>query len=91
MIGSIKDEILNTEELAIELLKKLTADYPGILAQRYEIQESADAVQMLEGVAKNRGCLLKGGSLDYTKASQILLEEFRNGKIGRITLETPEK
>lgn len=91
MIGSIKDEILNTEELAIELLKKLTADYPGILTQRYEIQESADAVQMLEGVAKNRGCLLKGGSLDYTKASQILLEEFRNGKIGRITLETPEK
>lgn len=91
MIGSIKDEILNTEELAIELLKKLTADYPGILAQRYEIEESDDAVQMLEGVAKNRGCLLKGGSLDYTKASQILLEEFRNGKIGRITLETPEK
>ncbi len=91
MIGSIKDEILNTEELAIELIKKLTADYPGILAQRYEIDESEDAVQMLEGVAKNRGCLLKGGALDYTKASQILLEEFRNGKIGRITLETPEK
>lgn len=89
MIGSIKDEILNTEELALELLKKLAADYPGILAQRYEIEESSDSVKMLEGVAENRRCLLRGGSLDYAKAAQILLDEFRSGKIGRITLERP--
>lgn len=90
MIGSIRDEILNTEELALELLKKLGADYPGMLNARYEIEESGDALKMLEGIAENRRCVLKGGALDYTKAAQILLEEFRNGKLGRITLESPE-
>ena len=89
MIGSINDEILNTEELALEPLKKLAADYPGILAQRYEIEESSDSVKMLEGVAENRRCLLRGGCLDYAKAAEILLDEFRSGKMGRITLERP--
>ncbi len=89
LIGSIKDEILNLDELALELLKRLYTDYPGILAERYGIEESEDGLKMLEAVAKARNCLLKGQELDYGKAARLLLEEFRNGKIGRITLERP--
>lgn len=90
MVGSIKDEILNLEELSLELLGYLHRDYEGILNQRYDIQESEDRVQMLQQIAENRKCIQRGNELDYTKASNILLEEFRNGKIGRITLEQPE-
>ena len=87
MIGSMNDQILNLEELSLELLGYLHKYYEGILAQRYELEESEDRLAMLSAVAKNRNCLKKGNELDYAKASNILLEEFRNGKIGRITLE----
>lgn len=87
MIGSMNDQILNLEELSLELLGYLYKYYEGILAQRYELEESEDRLAMLSAVAKNRNCLKKGNELDYAKASNILLEEFRNGKIGRITLE----
>ena len=87
MIGSMNDQILNLEELSLELLGYLHKCYEGILAQRYELEESEDRLAMLSAVAKNRNCLKKGNELDYAKASNILLEEFRNGKIGRITLE----
>ena len=90
MVGSIKDEILNLEELALELLGCLHTHYEGILATRYEIEESEDRLAMLEAIARNRNCLQKGRELDYGKAANILLEEFRNGKIGRITLEQAE-
>lgn len=90
MVGSIKDEILNLEELSLELLGELHRDYEGILHQRYEIDESDDRVKMLEQIAENRRCIQRGNELDYAKAANILLEEFRNGKIGRITLEKPE-
>ena len=89
MIGSIKDEILNLEELSLELLGYLHRDYPGLLKARYEIEESPESLTMLEQIASNRKCIQKGGELDYGKAAGILLEEFRNGKIGRITLEKP--
>lgn len=87
MIGSMNDQILNLEELSLELLGYLHKYYEGILEQRYELEESEDRLAMLSAVAKNRNCLKKGNELDYAKASNILLEEFRNGKIGRITLE----
>lgn len=87
MVGSIKDEILNPEELSLELLGYLHRDYEGILKERYDVEESEDRLKMLEAIAVNRNCLQKGSELDYGKASNILLEEFRNGKIGRITLE----
>ena len=87
MIGSMNDQILNLEELSLELLGYLHKCYEGILSQRYELEESEDRLAMLSAVAKNRNCLKKGNELDYAKASNILLEEFRNGKIGRITLE----
>lgn len=88
MVGSIKDEILNLEELSLELLAYLHREYEGILQERYQIAESEDRLNMLEQIAENRKCIQKGMELDYTKAANILLEEFRNGKIGRITLET---
>ncbi len=91
LIGSIKDDILNLDELSLELLKRLHRDYPGILEQRFGIQESENPLEMLEEVARVRNCLLKGQELDYSKAARLLLEEFRNGKIGRITLERPEQ
>lgn len=91
MIGSVKDEILNTEELALKLLEFLHVQYEGILAQRFDISESGEALSMLKQIAANRGCLQKGNELYLGKAAGILLEEFRSGKLGRITLESPEE
>lgn len=86
-IGSVKDEILNMEELALELISYLCQNYPGALAKRYNIIEEGQPVELLGEIARVRGCLKKGEELDYTKATGILFEEFRSGKIGRITLE----
>lgn len=91
MVGSVKDEVVNTEELSLELLKFLKAEYPGTLAKRYGIRETEDMFSMLSQIAENRGCLLKGGELDLGKAVGILLEEFRSGKLGRFTLEVPKE
>lgn len=89
-IGSIKDEILNTEELAAELTGFLVNSYPDVLKEKYEIEESADGFENLRGIAESRHCLLKGNELDTEKAAKLLLDDFRNGRLGRITLETPE-
>jgi ribosome biogenesis GTPase A len=86
-VGSIKDDILNIEELALLLIQYLCSRYPGVLGARYNIEEDAEPVQVLGAIAKARGCLKKGEELDYAKASGILFDEFRSGKIGRITLE----
>ena len=86
-IGSVKDDILNMEELALELISYLCKNYPGALEKRYNIAEEGLPVEILGEIAKVRGCLKKGEELDYTKATGILFEEFRSGKIGRITLE----
>lgn len=89
MAGSIRDEILNIDELAIELIKYLHKEYEGMLSERFSIEESDNALNTLESIAKVRGCISKGASLDLSKASALIMEEFRNGKIGRITLEKP--
>lgn len=91
IVGSIKDEILNLEELSLELLGCLHEFYKGLLGKRYELTESNDRLSMLTQIAENRKCIQKGNELDYLKAANIFLEEFRNGKIGRITLERPEQ
>jgi len=80
---------LNVEELSLLLLAYIRDNYPGLLEQRYGISEEGTPLSMLEGIAENRKCLLRGQELDYAKAAGILMEEFRNGKIGRITLEYP--
>lgn len=89
LIGSIRDEILNQDEMAIELIEYLKNHYEGILSDRYQVDESNDRVKILEEIALNRNCKMKGNELDYEKASKILLEEFRNGKLGKISLEVP--
>ena len=90
-VGSIKDDILNMEELALKLIDYLKERYTGLLEKRYGISEAGNAVEILGGIAKARGCLKKGEELDYTKASGLLFDDFRGGKIGRITLEWAEQ
>lgn len=89
LIGSIKDEILNVDELAIELIRILIDRYPGILNSRYEVDESADVTDIIYGVAADRNCVQKGGEPDYSKAAALILDDFRSGKLGNITLESP--
>ena len=90
LIGAIKDEILNIDELSIELIKILAQYYPGVLAERYSVDEAAEPVKILEGIAENRKCISKGNELDYSKAATLLIDEFRSGKLGKITLEVPQ-
>ena len=86
-VGSIKDDILNIEELALWLLEKLKKDYPGVLEKRYGISEEGTPLETLEAIARARSCLKRGEELDYVKASGLIFDDFRGGKIGRITLE----
>lgn len=87
-IGSINDQILNRDELATELLRFLMAHYPDSLKERYQMEDQ-DAAQALRQIAKVRGCLMKGGEPDLSKAAGLLIDDFRSGKLGRITLEFP--
>ena len=95
-IGSINDEILNKDELAMELIRFLETYYPQILPQRYLPDEDKEVssgsrteLEWLSQIAKVRGCLLKGGEPDYGKAAAIVSDDFRSGRLGRITLEFP--
>lgn len=90
-IGSIKDEIINISELALELIKHLNMNNAGMLEKKYGIEGSEDAVMVLTQLAIRRGCKLKGDEPDLDKASALLLDDFRNGRIGRITLEKAEE
>lgn len=89
-IGSIKDEILNAEELSLELIGFLRKNYPDILKDKYQIDEMGDNYACLLEVAKSRHCLVRGNELDSEKAAKILLDDFRNGRLGKITLEFPQ-
>jgi ribosome biogenesis GTPase A len=89
-IGSIKDEILNTEELAAEFIKFVQNAYPGTLAEKYSIEEMEDPYESLTKIAESRHCLVRGNELDTEKAAVLLLDDFRNGRIGRLTIEYPE-
>jgi len=91
MIGSIRDEILNADELAAALIQYLTEAYPGTLSARYSCSEEGSAADILGEIAENRSCRLKGNELDYGKASAIVIEDFRSGRLGKITLELPER
>lgn len=87
MIGSMNDEIIHLDELAYELIKFVTKEYPGILKARYDIEEQEDAYETLKAICVSRRCYLKGEELDIMKASSLLVEDFRSGRLGRITLE----
>ena len=86
--GSIKDEILDTASLALELIKVLQRDYPQLLRERYKLDEvDEDALVNMEAIAAKRGFILPGKRIDYERCAHTLLDEFRGGKIGNITLE----
>lgn len=89
LIGSIKDEILQTQELSLSLIDFLIEKYPHILEKKYGIKEEGKNYEILEQIAISRNCLVKGSTYDLEKAASILLEDFRNGRLGRLTLEVP--
>lgn len=90
--GAIKDEILDTETLALKLIERLVLYFPNLFKIRYNVKiEGQSYLDIMEDIARKRGCIIKGGEIDYTKVSNILLDEFRKGKIGNITLEFPEE
>ena len=91
LIGSIKDEILNITDLSVKLIEFLKEFYPRILAERYAVDENCDKIVLLEGIAEARNCRQKGNTLDIDKASKLLIDDFRSGKLGRITLEFPQE
>jgi ribosome biogenesis GTPase A len=86
-IGSMKDDLLNIEELALKLISFLLKNYPKALVKKYSVVETEDEIKALHEIAKNRNCLEKGNQLDLLKASRLFLDDFRNGRLGRITLE----
>lgn len=89
MAGSINDEILNIAELSVELIKFLIKEYPGTILDRYGVTEDIKELEILEQIGIKRGCLKKGSMIDIDKAADIVVDEFRAGKLGRITLERP--
>ncbi len=88
--GSIKDEILDTDTLGLELIGFLQDNYEDILKERYKLSFVGDThLETMEAIAKKRGFILSGGRTDYTRTAKTVLDEFRNGIIGRISLERP--
>ncbi|OAA82758.1 ribosome biogenesis GTPase YlqF [Clostridium ljungdahlii] len=88
--GAIKDEIMDIEELALSLLKDLCERYPKRLMDRYKLSElSEDPLVNMDNIARKRGAIVSGGKIDYNRVSVIILDEFRGGKLGPISLEDP--
>ncbi len=88
-IGSIKDELNNMYELSILLCEYIMEHYPQSIPSYYEVEACEEASQMLEQIAQRRGCLKQGGILDVDQAARYLLDDFRNGRLGKISLEEP--
>lgn len=90
-IGSVKDEVTDKETLACRLLESLAKTRPSAIENRYKITGTQDMQgwEILEAIGKKRGFLIKGGEIDYERASVIVTDEFRGGKLGKITLELP--
>ena len=90
-IGSVKDEVIDIYELATQLLQDLCVIIPDRVSERFHIQDtSLTGIDLLDAVCKGRGWLLKGNQYDYDRCCSVVLDEFRSGKLGRITLEYPE-
>lgn len=90
-IGSVKDEVTDKETIACRLLETLYKTNPSAIEERYKIilQDGLQGWEILEMIGKKRGFLIKGGEIDYERTSVIIADEFRGGKLGRITLELP--
>ena len=86
-IGSINDDILDMDDIALELLGELAEKYPAYLTRRYDITDFSEKLGMYEALCKRRGFVLKGGEYDYDRGAKALIDDFRKGRLGRICLE----
>lgn len=89
LIGSMNDDIVSGEEMAVSLIGMLKKDYGKELTERYGVEMEKDDFEILRDIGKRRGCLMKGEEIDTKKAAALVLDDFRSGRIGRITLEEP--
>lgn len=87
---AIKDEILDTEELAFKFIQKISTIKPSALTSRYKIELKDEPYETLLEIGRRRGCILSGGEIDSLRASTIVLDDFRTGRLGKISLEKPE-
>ncbi len=86
--GSIKDEIMDISSLALEFIKVASSDYPQLLLQRYKIDDIGDSpLDTMEKIARKRGFILTGNRIDYDRTGRTIIDEFRSGSLGKITLE----
>lgn len=89
--GAIKDEILDYQDIAVFLLKYLKKEYPKLLIDRFKLSEiNEDVIELFDAIGKNRGLLISGGYIDYDRAAELIIREFRSCKIGKISLEKPQ-
>jgi len=91
-VGSIKDEIIDTETIAQDLVAFLAGHYPKLILERYGVDPAEKTpLELMSAIALNRGTLLKKGLVDHHKIAHVLLDEFRRGKLGKISLESPPR
>lgn len=88
-IGSIKDDVVDVEEVALSLITQLIELYPQSLFQRYNVVETKSCSEIFADIAKRRGFLLRGGEADYERCAKAVLDDFRKGKLGKITFDLP--
>ncbi len=89
-IGSVKDTVFDKEELALKIIEFMCESYPELLKERYKLEELTTPLETYEQIGINRGFRIKGGLVDYDRTANIILDEFKNGKIGRIAFDLPE-
>ena len=85
--NAIKDEVLNIEDLTLKFLEEMKENNPEALVERYGVDPALPALEIYEAIAKKRGAIISGGDFDYTRTANIILNDFRSGKLGKITLE----
>ncbi|AIF43776.1 ribosome biogenesis GTPase YlqF [Virgibacillus sp. SK37] len=90
-IGTIKDQLLSLQDIVVFVIRYMQIHYPGLLEQRYDLSgETIDMLHIFESIGKNRGALESGGNVNFDKVSDLVLRDLRTGRLGRITLESPE-
>lgn len=89
-IGTIKDQVLSLQDIVVFVVRFMQEQYPAYLNNRYGVTaDTDDMVEVFEAIGKKRGALVSGGEVDYDKVADLFLQDLRGGKMGRITLETP--
>lgn len=90
-IGSVKDDVVDMYEVSTMLLAELCSQYPNMLVERFKVDiDNKSTAEIFEQIALKRGFLLRGGEVDYERCAKAIVDDFRKGKIGRITLDLPE-